>query len=178
MFDSLFAILFKYSPYVFQQGEFRLAASSPVYIAVALAAVVALATVLTYRSAPGDARLLDRAVLMGLRLGLVALVAVPWSRWPVRGAAAVLALYLVPPLAARLVLDIKPGLPAADQLQLAEEPFVDILAIGRLGGRRRRGGGEQGERRDRADHASVTRWSGPTSPSGSAGAARSPGAGR
>ena len=39
VFDSLFAVLFKYSPYVFQQGEFRLAASSPVYIAVALAAV-------------------------------------------------------------------------------------------------------------------------------------------
>ena len=56
MFDSLFAFFFKYSPYVFQQGEFHLAPSSPVYIAVALAGVAALATVLTYRSAPGDAR--------------------------------------------------------------------------------------------------------------------------
>ena len=74
MFDSLFAILFKYSPYVFQQGEFRLAASSPIYIAVALAGVAALATVLTYRSAPGDATTLDRLVLMALRLSLVALV--------------------------------------------------------------------------------------------------------
>ena len=34
VFDSLFAFFFKYSPYVFQQGEFRLALSSPVYIAV------------------------------------------------------------------------------------------------------------------------------------------------
>lgn len=74
MFDSLFAFFFKYSPYVFQQGEFRLAPSSPVYIAVALAAIAALATVLTYRSAPGDASLLDRAVLIALRLCLVALV--------------------------------------------------------------------------------------------------------
>ena len=34
MFDSLFAFFFKYSPYVFEQGELRLALSSPVYIAV------------------------------------------------------------------------------------------------------------------------------------------------
>jgi uncharacterized membrane protein len=74
VFESLFAILFKYSPYVFQQGEFRLAASSPVYVAVGLAAVAALATVLTYRSAPGDASALDRLVLMTLRLCLVAAV--------------------------------------------------------------------------------------------------------
>ena len=39
MFDSLFAFFFKYSPYVFQQGELRLALSSPVYIAAGLAAV-------------------------------------------------------------------------------------------------------------------------------------------
>ena len=74
MFDSLFEFFFKYSPYVFQQGEFRLAATSPVCIAVALAAVVALATVLTYRTAPGDAGLMDRAVLIALRLCLVAIV--------------------------------------------------------------------------------------------------------
>ena len=74
MFDSLFAFFFKYSPYVFEQGELRLALSSPVYIAVALAAAAALATVLTYRSAPGDASWLDRAVLITLRLCLVGLV--------------------------------------------------------------------------------------------------------
>ena len=74
VFDSLFAFFFKYSPYVFQQGEFRLAASSPAYVAVALAAAAALATVLTYRSAPGDASLLDRAVLIALRLCLVGVV--------------------------------------------------------------------------------------------------------
>ena len=62
MFNSLFEFFFKYSPYVFQQGEFRLAASSPTFVAVALAAVIALATVLTYRTAPGDASGLDRAV--------------------------------------------------------------------------------------------------------------------
>ncbi len=74
MFDSLFEFFFKYSPYVFQQGEFRLAASSPVFVAVALAAVIALATVLTYRTAPGDAGGLDRAVLIALRLCLVGIV--------------------------------------------------------------------------------------------------------
>jgi uncharacterized membrane protein len=74
VFDSLFEFFFKYSPYVFQQGEFRLAASSPIFVAVALAAVIALATVLTYRTAPGDAGVLDRAVLIGLRLCLVGIV--------------------------------------------------------------------------------------------------------
>jgi uncharacterized membrane protein len=74
VFDSLFTFFFKYSPYVFQQGEFRLALSSPVYIAAALAAAAALATILTYRTAPGDASLLDRIVLIGLRLCLVGLV--------------------------------------------------------------------------------------------------------
>jgi uncharacterized membrane protein len=74
VFDSLFAFFFKYSPYVFEQGDFRLAASSPVYVAVAVAAIAALATVVTYRRAPGDASTLDRAVLIALRLCLVALV--------------------------------------------------------------------------------------------------------
>jgi uncharacterized membrane protein len=72
--DSLFAFFFKYSPYVFQQGEFRLAISSPVYVAITLAAVAALATVLTYRSAPGEASLLDRIILITLRLCLVGLI--------------------------------------------------------------------------------------------------------
>ena len=48
--------------------------SSPVYIAAGLAAAAALATVLTYRSAPGDASWLDRVVLITLRLCLVGLV--------------------------------------------------------------------------------------------------------
>ena len=74
MFDSLFAFFFKYSPYVFQQGELRLALSSPVYIAAGLAAAAALTAVLTYRSAPGDASWLDRAVLITLRICLVGVV--------------------------------------------------------------------------------------------------------
>src|SRR4051794_35128159 len=74
MTTILFAFFFKYSPYIFRQGEFRLASSSPVSIAVALAAAAALVTVLTYRSAPGDATLLDRVVLISLRLCLVAVV--------------------------------------------------------------------------------------------------------
>jgi uncharacterized membrane protein len=74
MAGILFSFFFKYSPYIFRQGEFRLASSSPVYIAAALAAAAALVTVLTYRSAPGDASLLDRLVLIGLRLCLVAVV--------------------------------------------------------------------------------------------------------
>jgi uncharacterized membrane protein len=74
VFDSLFAFFFKYSPYVFQQGELRLAFGSPIYIAAGLAAAAALAAILTYRSAPGDASWVDRTVLTGLRLCLVLLV--------------------------------------------------------------------------------------------------------
>jgi len=74
VFETLFAFFFKYSPYVFRQGDFRLAVSSPIYIAAALAATAALVTVLTYRTAPGDASLLDRGVLIALRLCLVAVV--------------------------------------------------------------------------------------------------------
>jgi uncharacterized membrane protein len=72
--EPLFTFFFKYSPYVFRQGDFRLAMSSPVYVAIVVAAVVALVTVLTYRRAPGDATLLDRAVLISLRLCLVVVV--------------------------------------------------------------------------------------------------------
>ena len=74
MFDSLFAFFFKYSPYVFQQGELRLALSSPVYIAAGIAAAAALVTILTYRRAPGDATWVDRSVLIALRVCLVGLV--------------------------------------------------------------------------------------------------------
>src|SRR5687767_8425607 len=48
--------------------------SSPVYIAAGLAAAAALAAVLTYRRAPGDASWFDRAVLISLRVCLVGLV--------------------------------------------------------------------------------------------------------
>ena len=72
--ETLFAFFFKYSPYVFRQGEFRLAVSSPVYIAAVVVGIIAFATVLTYRSAPGDASLLDRAFLITLRLCLVGIV--------------------------------------------------------------------------------------------------------
>src|SRR5438874_765864 len=72
--DTLFAFFFKYSPYVFRQGDFRLAVSSPVYIAAIVVGIIAFATVLTYRSAPGDASLLDRVFLISLRLCLVGIV--------------------------------------------------------------------------------------------------------
>ncbi len=74
VFESLFEFFFKYSPYVFQQGEFRLAGSSPMLVAVVLASAAALAAVLTYRTAPGDAGTLDRAVLIVLRLCLLGIV--------------------------------------------------------------------------------------------------------
>lgn len=74
MFESLFAFFFKYRPFIFQQGEFRFAASSPVFLGVAAAVIAAALTILTYRGVRGQTRILDRIVLAGLRLGALAVV--------------------------------------------------------------------------------------------------------
>lgn len=74
MFESLFAFFFKYRPFIFQQGEFRLSSSSSINIAIAATAIAALFTILTYRSVRGHTRLMDRAALTLLRLGTLAVI--------------------------------------------------------------------------------------------------------
>jgi uncharacterized membrane protein len=85
LLESLFRFLFEYRPVVFQQGEFRFAPTSGSYVALALAALAAVAIVLSYSKlelsttatsaarAPRFRR--PRALLLALRLALVALVA-------------------------------------------------------------------------------------------------------
>lgn len=75
MFESLFQLLFEYRPAVFSQGEFRFAAWSGSYVALAIAGAAAVAAVVAYRTAGPRVRLRDRVVLAGLRVGLIALVA-------------------------------------------------------------------------------------------------------
>ncbi len=76
MFESLFQLLFEYRPVVFSQGELRFAAWSGSYVAALAAGVAVAVAVATYRT--GGPRIPPRArvVLVGLRVALVALVAV------------------------------------------------------------------------------------------------------
>ena len=49
MFETLFEALFRYRPVVFQQGEFRFDITGPALSAAALAGIVMVAAVVTYR---------------------------------------------------------------------------------------------------------------------------------
>jgi uncharacterized membrane protein len=84
LLETLFRFLFEYRPVVFQQGEFRFAPTTGSYVALGLAVAAAVLVILSYRrAAPQPALnpspgLLDRharGLLLSLRLGLIALVA-------------------------------------------------------------------------------------------------------
>jgi uncharacterized membrane protein len=76
VFDSLFQLLFEFRPIVFSQGELRFAAWGGSYLAAAIAVLAAVIAVASYRAAGGRMRTRDRVVLTGLRLALLAVVAV------------------------------------------------------------------------------------------------------
>ena len=72
--ETIFEFLFKYRPLLFQEGEFTFASPWPVLLVLGGVAVVAVPALLTYGAARGDSRRRDRAVMAGLRLGLVAIL--------------------------------------------------------------------------------------------------------
>jgi hypothetical protein len=74
MLDAAFRFLFKYPLLVFQQGDFVLGVSRPVLAALLVAAAVAAAVLLTYRTIASEGSSRDKAVLIGLRLVLVAVL--------------------------------------------------------------------------------------------------------
>ena len=74
MLEGLFRLLFKYRPLVFEQGDFTVAASRPMLVALAVTAAVAAYALATYRGAPA-ARPRDRAALAALRLALLGVLA-------------------------------------------------------------------------------------------------------
>ena len=74
MFEALFEFLFKYRPLIFQQGELAFRTSVVGYVAVALAGVVALLTLRTYRQVRGNSRPLDRLLLTALRVAALAVL--------------------------------------------------------------------------------------------------------
>ena len=74
MLASLFELLFKYRPIVFQQGDFRFGTTPALSLAVLLAAAGAVAAVASYLRVTTRGGRRDRAVLLALRLSLIALV--------------------------------------------------------------------------------------------------------
>jgi uncharacterized membrane protein len=76
VFETLFQLLFEYRPVVFSQGELRFAAWSGSYLALLTAGLAAVVAIATYRTGGPRVRPRDRMVLAGLRVALIALVAV------------------------------------------------------------------------------------------------------
>jgi uncharacterized membrane protein len=72
--ERLFRFLFKYPKVVFEQGDLTWAVSRPLLLAIALAVAMAIAALLTYQRVGTLNRRRDRAVLIGLRLGVLALL--------------------------------------------------------------------------------------------------------
>ena len=71
----LFRFFFKYPALVFEQGDFRFSVSRTATWGLIALAIVAVGVLITYRRVPreGDTRR-DRGILMGLRIGLVAVL--------------------------------------------------------------------------------------------------------
>lgn len=75
MLESLFQLFFQYRPAVFSQGEFRLAAGSGSYVALAVAVAAIAIAIVTYRTGSSRVPWRSRAVLAGLRVSLLLLIA-------------------------------------------------------------------------------------------------------
>jgi uncharacterized membrane protein len=71
---SLFEFLFKYPAFVFDQADFTFAASRSTTMTIAALAAVAIGALITYRGIATEGALRDRLVLVGLRLGVVAML--------------------------------------------------------------------------------------------------------
>ena len=75
MLDSVFQLLFKYRPVIFQQGEFRLVPSAGSYVGAIVVAVAVIATILTYRAARArGAATKHRIVLTAIRVATLGLM--------------------------------------------------------------------------------------------------------
>jgi uncharacterized membrane protein len=72
--DSLFQLLFKYRPVIFQQGELRLVPSTGSYVAAVLVLAAIAVTILTYRAARSRTGTRHRLVLVTLRVATLGLM--------------------------------------------------------------------------------------------------------
>src|SRR5215467_15910419 len=69
--DAVFRFFFKYPLLVFEQGDFVLGLSRSTTFVLLIAAALAAAALITYRSIARDGPVRDKVVLVALRLGLV-----------------------------------------------------------------------------------------------------------
>lgn len=75
MLDSVFQLLFKYRPIIFQEGEFRLVPTAGSYVAAGLVVAAIVVTVLTYRAARARGQTgRHRIVLISLRVATLGLM--------------------------------------------------------------------------------------------------------
>lgn len=72
--DAVFQFFFKYPLLVFEHGDFTLGASRPALVAVLALAAIGAAALVTYRSIVTDGSTRDKAILVALRLALIAVV--------------------------------------------------------------------------------------------------------
>ncbi len=70
--DGLFEFFFKYRQIVFEQGDFAFAAPASVRTWLGIAGVIGASAVATYTIARGKSSVLDRGVMAGLRVALIA----------------------------------------------------------------------------------------------------------
>lgn len=78
--DWLVELLFKYPPYLFQQGDVRFAVSSAGAVAAGAALLTAALGLVTYRAVRGLAGVRDRTVLLALRLATLGVLAFALAR--------------------------------------------------------------------------------------------------
>ena len=74
MMDRIFEFLFKYRPLVFEQGDFTFAAPGTVRLWLIAAGVVGAAAVASYTIARAKSTVVDRGIMAGLRVTLLALL--------------------------------------------------------------------------------------------------------
>ena len=75
LFSTIYTFLFKYPPEVFRQGDFSFTGVPALTLVILAVAIVAVPVVGSYRKAGGRARGRDRALLAGIRLGAIGVVA-------------------------------------------------------------------------------------------------------
>ena len=74
MFESLFEFLFKYRPIVFGEGDLAFRPTTATYFAVVAVLAVGVVSFRTYLQVRANSRPVDRAVLIGIRLTILAVL--------------------------------------------------------------------------------------------------------
>ena len=72
--ESVFEFFFKYRPLIFERGDFTFASSWSVWLLVGVAAMLGVPVIWSYLRARGRTGLRDRAIMMGVRVAIFALV--------------------------------------------------------------------------------------------------------